>query len=61
MQNSLRANLLDIREQHEKQLRDLQEAYGATMLELWVEALTHARCCEWPSKFSPQGFYHGDR
>ncbi|WP_417585442.1 DUF1153 domain-containing protein [Pelagibacterium sp.] len=34
MENSLRANLLDIREQYEKQLRDLQEAYGGAMLEL---------------------------
>ena len=28
MENSLRANPLDIREQYEKQLKDLQEAYG---------------------------------
>ncbi|WP_226629381.1 DUF1153 domain-containing protein [Alloyangia pacifica] len=28
MENSLRANPLHIREQYEKQLRDLQEAYG---------------------------------
>ena len=34
MENSLRANPLDIREQYEKQLRDLQEAYGEAMLEL---------------------------
>lgn len=34
MENSLRANLLDIREQYEKQLKDLQEAYGEAMLEL---------------------------
>ena len=34
MENSLRANPLDIREQYEKQLRDLQEAYGEVMLEL---------------------------
>ncbi|GGG77835.1 transposase [Salipiger pallidus] len=30
--NSLRANPLDIREQYEKQLRDLQDAYGEAML-----------------------------
>lgn len=36
MENSLRANALDIREQYEKQLRDLQEAYGEAMLELRV-------------------------
>ncbi|WP_232520596.1 hypothetical protein [Rhodobacter sp. CZR27] len=31
---ALRANPLDIREQYEKQLKDLQEAYGEAMLEL---------------------------
>lgn len=34
MENSLRANPLDIREHYEKQLKDLQEAYGEAMLEL---------------------------
>ena len=34
MENSLRANPLDIREQYEKQRKDLQEAYGEAMLEL---------------------------
>ncbi|WP_253944549.1 DUF1153 domain-containing protein [Pseudogemmobacter hezensis] len=34
MENSLRANPLDIREQYETQLTDLQEAYGEAMLEL---------------------------
>ena len=34
MENSLRAKPLDIREQYEKQLKDLQEAYGEAMLEL---------------------------
>lgn len=34
LENSLRANPLDIREQYEKQLKDLQEAYGEAMLEL---------------------------
>jgi transposase-like protein len=34
MENSLRANPLDIREQYEKQLKDLQEPYGEAMLEL---------------------------
>lgn len=34
MENSLRANPLDIREQYEKQFKDLQEAYGEAMLEL---------------------------
>lgn len=28
MENALRANPLEIREQYEKQLKDLQEAYG---------------------------------
>ena len=34
MENALRAKLLDIREQYEKQLKELQEAYGEAMLEL---------------------------
>ncbi|MGR3488139.1 hypothetical protein [Pseudooceanicola nanhaiensis] len=34
MENSMRANPLDIREHYEKQLKDLQEAYGEAMLEL---------------------------
>jgi hypothetical protein len=34
MENSLRANPLDIREQYEKQLRGVQEACGEAMLEL---------------------------
>ena len=34
MENALRSNPLEIREQYEKQLKDLQEAYGEAMLEL---------------------------
>ncbi|QBR39992.1 DUF1153 domain-containing protein [Kerstersia gyiorum] len=34
MENALRANPLDIKEQYERQLKDLQEAYGEAMLEL---------------------------
>jgi transposase-like protein len=34
MENALRANPLEIREQYEKQLKGLQEAYGEAMLEL---------------------------
>ena len=34
MENALRANRLDVRQQYEKQLKDLQEAYGEAMLEL---------------------------
>jgi len=34
MENALRANPLEIREQYEKQLKDLQEAYGEAVLEL---------------------------
>ena len=34
MENALRANPQDVREQYERQLKDLQEAYGETMLEL---------------------------
>ena len=34
MENALRANPQDVREQYEKRLKDLQEAYGEAMLEL---------------------------
>jgi len=34
MENALRAKPLEIREQFEKQLKELQEAYGEAMLEL---------------------------
>ena len=34
MENALCANPLDIREQYEKQIKQLQEAYGEAMLEL---------------------------
>ena len=34
MENAPRAKPLDIREQYEKQLKELQEAYGEAMLEL---------------------------
>jgi transposase-like protein len=34
MENALRANPLDVKEQYERQLKQLQEAYGEAMLEL---------------------------
>lgn len=34
MENALRAKPLEIREEYERQLRELQEAYGEAMLEL---------------------------
>lgn len=34
MENALRTKPLEVKEQYEKQLRDLQEAYGEAMLEL---------------------------
>lgn len=34
IENALRSKLEDVREQYERQLRDLQEAYGEAMLEL---------------------------
>ena len=34
MENALRSNPLDVRQEYEKQLKDLQEAYGEAMLEL---------------------------
>lgn len=43
MENSLRAHPLDIREHYEKQLKDLQEAYGEAMLELRARKKLQAR------------------
>ncbi|MBB3226759.1 hypothetical protein FHW69_001349 [Luteibacter sp. Sphag1AF] len=34
MENALRANPEDVREQYERRLKDLQEAYGEAVLEL---------------------------
>lgn len=34
MENALRANPLEIREEYERKLKELQEAYGEAMLEL---------------------------
>ena len=34
MENALKTNPLDVRQEYEKQLKDLQEAYGEAMLEL---------------------------
>lgn len=34
MENALRANPQDVREQYERQLKELQQAYGEAMLEL---------------------------
>jgi len=34
IENALRSNPLDVRQEYEKQLKDLQEAYGEAMLEL---------------------------
>ncbi|WP_256385224.1 transposase [Cohaesibacter sp. ES.047] len=44
LENSLRANPLDIHAQYEKQLKDLQEAYGEAMLELRAPI---AKLCAW--------------
>jgi transposase-like protein len=35
-ENALRANPLDVREQYERQIKELQDAYGEAMLELRV-------------------------
>ncbi|WP_371324581.1 hypothetical protein VX159_03365 [Dechloromonas sp. ZY10] len=42
MENALRANPLDIREQYEKQIKALQEAYGEAMLELRARKKTQS-------------------
>ncbi len=36
MENALRTKPLDIKEQYEKQIRELQEAYGEAMLQMLV-------------------------
>lgn len=43
MENSLRANPLDIWEHYEKQFKDLQKAYGEAMLELRARNKLQAR------------------
>lgn len=52
MENALRAKPMDIREQYEKQLKELQETYGEAMLELrarknwpscWARTTTDSR------------------
>ena len=42
MENALRANPQDVREQYERQLKELQEAYGEAMLELRARKKLHA-------------------
>lgn len=42
MENALRANPLDVREQHEKQLKDLQEAHGEEMSEIGARKIQQA-------------------
>lgn len=37
LENALRAKPEDVREQYERQLKDLQEAYGEAMLELCAQ------------------------
>lgn len=34
LENALRVNPLDVKEQYERQIKDLQQAYGEAMLEL---------------------------
>ena len=49
MENALRTKPLEVKEQYERQLRELQEAYGEAMLELRArggQACTgHASAC----------------
>ncbi|ROR21398.1 transposase [Comamonas sp. BIGb0124] len=42
MENALRAKPEDVREQYERQLRDLQDAYGEAILELRARKKLHA-------------------
>ena len=50
MENALKTNPLDVRQQYEKQLKDLQDAYGEAMLEL--RARKNTRPC-WASHSPP--------
>lgn len=60
MENALRAKPEDVREQYERQLKDLQEAYGEAMLEL--RARKNWRSC-WartrPDALDPAGTARG--
>ena len=42
MENALRAKPLEVKEQYERQLKELQEAYGEAMLELRVRKRAQA-------------------
>lgn len=44
MENALRANPQDLREQYEKQLKDLQEVDGEAMLELRAPKMNSISC-----------------
>ncbi|MEL6227392.1 MAG: DUF1153 domain-containing protein [Pseudomonadota bacterium] len=44
MENALKANPLDVRQQYEKQLKDLQEAYGEAMLVACPHRVVRSNC-----------------
>jgi len=46
MENALRANPQDVREQYERLLKDLQEAYGEAMLELRARKKLQSQLCD---------------
>jgi len=58
MENALRAKPEDIREQYERQLKDLQEAYGEAMLEL--RARKNCSPC-WARKNHDRGYPAGTK
>ena len=45
LENALRANPLNVKEQYERQIKDLQQAYGEAMLELRV-CKRHVPCTD---------------
>jgi len=53
MENALRANPRDVREQYERQLKDLQEAYREAMLELRARKKLQSLSGEDESRVSP--------
>jgi len=58
MENALRAKPEDIREQYERQLKDLQETYGEAMLEL--RARKNSSPC-WARKSHDRGYPAGTK
>lgn len=55
MENALRANPLDLKEQYERQIKDLQEAHGEAMLELRARKCSPCRVRTTNDRDDPPG------